>query len=186
MMAGILLVDRDGTLIVERNYIADAEQVELLPGVAEGLKQFRAAGFKVAVITNQSGLGRGYFTVYQMNEVNRRMCDLLAARGTTVDGIYHCPHVPADSCACRKPKTELARRAVQDMGGDCSRIICVGDKAIDIEMGRGVGAATVLVLTGYGAEELASGRAKPDRVAPDFRAVAQLVGITDRGPAGCQ
>lgn len=146
-----VLLDRDGTIVVERNYLSRPEQLELLPGAAEGLRALREMGFGLVVITNQSGVGRGYFSAAELDRIHSRLREMLAAEGVTLDGIYCCPHTPEDNCDCRKPKPGLALAAARDLGFDPASAIVVGDKACDIDLGRNIGAATFLVNTGYGA-----------------------------------
>ncbi len=168
-----VLLDRDGTINTEVNYLSHPARVVLLPGAAEGLRRLRQLGFRLVVVTNQSGIGRGYFDESQLGEIHDRLRRLLAAEGVALDGIYHCPHVPEDQCSCRKPGTEMVLRAAADLGFDPAECIMVGDKECDIELGRAVGAMTVLVRTGYGAQGEASPSA--DCVVDDLAALATLV-----------
>lgn len=161
-------LDRDGTLIVERHYLADPAGVEVLPRAVAGLRALRALGYRLVVVTNQSGIGRGLFTAAALEAVHARLRALLAAAGVTLDGIYACPHLPSDDCACRKPRTGLAERACAELGLDPRGSVMIGDKASDIEMGRRCGMATILVHTGYGGSEVCS----PDAAVPDLAAAA--------------
>src|SRR6185436_3901689 len=142
------LLDRDGTINVEREYLSDPAGVELLPNAIAGLRRLRAQGFGLIVISNQAGVGRGYFTMADVNAVNARLAALLSEAGVTLDGIYVCPHKPDDGCACRKPAPGLIQQAAREHGFDPRDCVMIGDKAIDIETGRQVGARTVLVRTG--------------------------------------
>jgi D-glycero-D-manno-heptose 1,7-bisphosphate phosphatase len=108
-----VVLDRDGTIIVERHYLSDPAGVELLPRVASGLQHLSALGLGVVVVTNQSGVGRGLFDTTRLALIHQQLCVLLAAEGIHLDGIYFCPHIPADDCACRKPRTGLLERAAQ-------------------------------------------------------------------------
>ena len=159
-----LLCDRDGTIIVEKHYLCDPEGVEVFPGVARALKAFNDAGWGIAVVTNQAGVGRGYYSVDQMQSVNDRVQEILAADGVVIDGFYACVHAPDSECACRKPKPGLILAAVDGLGFDPRQSIVVGDKACDIGLGKGVGAKTVLVRTGYGRTEEERGDLFPDLV----------------------
>jgi D-glycero-D-manno-heptose 1,7-bisphosphate phosphatase len=145
-----VLLDRDGTLIQERNYLARVEDVELLPASGRGLRLLSQAGLGLAVLTNQSGLGRGYFDQAALNAVHARLTQLLANEGVVLDGIYVCPHDPDDDCGCRKPKIGLAQRAAAELDFDPAMSFVIGDKPCDIDLGRRLGATTFLVRTGYG------------------------------------
>jgi D-glycero-D-manno-heptose 1,7-bisphosphate phosphatase len=145
-----LLLDRDGTVIVERNYLSRPDQVELIPGAAQALHMLREMGWGMALITNQSGIGRGYFSVTDVEKVHRCLQSLLAEKKAWFDGIYFCPHHPEYSCQCRKPAPGLVYQAAFEHGFDPRQCLVVGDKVCDLELGRGVGARTILVRTGYG------------------------------------
>jgi len=169
------LLDRDGTLIAERCYLADPEGVELLPGAVEGLQRLRQMGLGLIVITNQSGIAKGYFSQEQLAAIHARMLELLRQQGVDLDGIYCCPHADDDGCNCRKPKTGLIEQAAQQHGFQPQDCFMVGDKAIDIQCGRNAGARTVLVRTGYGAEVERSADCWPDIVVDDLRGAAQYI-----------
>ncbi len=148
-----VLLDRDGTIIVEKEYLADPAGVELLPGAAAGLRAMRDLGCLLAVVTNQSGVGRGYYTLEDMHAVNRRMVELLAREGIALDGIYFCPHAPESGCACRKPQPGLGLQAARELGFDPQDAVIVGDKQADMGLARALGARGILVRTGYGRDE---------------------------------
>ena len=167
-----VLLDRDGTMIVEREYLADPAGVELLPGAAEGLRKLQAAGFGLVVITNQSGIGRGFFDEAALAAVHVRMQELLTNEKITLDGIYHCPHVDEDGCDCRKPRTGLAMLAARKLGFDMATAFVIGDKAIDVELADAIGAVSILVRTGYGAATEQKGNCRPDYVADDLSTAA--------------
>lgn len=149
----VLFLDRDGVVIVDRNYLSDPERVELLPGVAESMRQATEAGFLLVGVSNQSGLGRGLFTLEDLSRVMIRVDALLAQAGTGFDGFYYCPHAPQDLCRCRKPASGLLDELRQSCHWDPSRSWMVGDKASDIAFGRSHGLGAVLVETGYGARQ---------------------------------
>jgi D-glycero-D-manno-heptose 1,7-bisphosphate phosphatase len=169
------VLDRDGTIIVERHYLADPDGVELLPGVGAGLRRLRELGFGMIIATNQSGLGRGYFDTARLNQIHQRLADLLREQGVVLDGIYCCPHVPEDDCPCRQPKPGLIVQAASELGFDPAQCVVIGDKPCDIDLGRGVGAFTVLVKTGYGASFAISGDIGADAIADDLEHAAQIV-----------
>jgi D-glycero-D-manno-heptose 1,7-bisphosphate phosphatase len=145
-----VLLDRDGTLIQECHYLARVEDVELLPATGQGLRLLNQLGLGLVVLTNQSGLSRGYFDQDTLNAIHARMTQLLANEGVTLTDIYVCPHAPDDGCECRKPKPGLAHRAAAEWKFDLATCFVIGDKPCDIELGRRLGATTFRVRTGYG------------------------------------
>ena len=169
-----VLLDRDGTLIAERNYLARVEDVELLPGTAPGLHRLQEAGLGLVVLTNQSGLGRGYFDWAALNAVHAHLTKLLADQGVSLDGIYVCPHTPDDTCDCRKPQPGLVQRAAAELHFDPTESFVLGDKPCDIELGRAIGAVTFLVRTGYGALWEREGL-QADYIVDDVLAAAHII-----------
>ena len=147
-----ILLDRDGTILVDRGYLSEPAGVELLPHAAAGLRRLRELGFSLVVVTNQSAVGRGHFDVTRLAEIHQRMIELLDAEGVQLDGIYFCPHRPEDRCACRKPCPGLVVEAAAALGFDPRRSFLIGDKPCDIELGQAVGERPYVVRTGYGAE----------------------------------
>jgi len=171
-----VILDRDGALIQERNYLSHPDQVEMIPGVVEGLRELRRIGCGLIVVTNQSGVGRGYFDEARLASIHRRLCDLLAAEGVSLEGIYYCPHLPEDHCRCRKPQPMLVEKAAGELGFDPRASFVIGDKPCDIDLGRQVGAKTILVRTGYGNRLAAERLMSPDFVANDVRDAARIIG----------
>ncbi len=169
----LVLLDRDGTVIREKEYLADPDGVELIPGAVDGLKRLQDAGAVLVIISNQSGVGRGYFTAQDVEAVNDRMMNLLDQAGVRIRGVYYCPHAPDDRCDCRKPEIGLLKRAETDTGLPLASAFMIGDKAADVEAGQRAGCRTVLVLTGYGKEMRA--RCNPDFVARDLREAADWI-----------
>jgi phosphoheptose isomerase len=170
-----VVLDRDGTLIVEKNYLSSPDQVELLPHAAAALHRLREMGLRIAVASNQSGVGRGYYAMADVERVNARVAELLAAGGAAVDAVYVCPHTPADGCACRKPEPGLLLQAARDFGLNPAAAFVVGDKACDVDLGRNCGATTFLVETGYGRGQLAGGVVKPDFVVGTLAEVPGII-----------
>jgi D-glycero-D-manno-heptose 1,7-bisphosphate phosphatase len=180
-----VLLDRDGTLTVEKDYVLDSNEVKLNPGVLDGLRQLQALGLGMIVVTNQSPVGRGLLTLDRLEEIHDRLRALLAEGGIVLDDIYVCPHGPDDGCDCRKPRPGMALRAAADHRFDLARAFVVGDHARDLQMGRRVGAATILVRTGHGEDELANGAADlADHVAADLGEVAEIIRDAVLGEAG--
>jgi histidinol-phosphate phosphatase family protein len=170
-MRPFVAFDRDGTLIVDKNYLSDPAAVELLPGAREAVDALRAAGYGIVLVTNQSGVGRGYFSMRSVEDVNARLCELLGE----FDGIYVCPHIPEESCYCRKPRPGMLVQASRELGFALRQCTVVGDKDVDVELARNAGARGVLVTTGYGAQHLAEGRVQPDYVAGDLAEAARWI-----------
>lgn len=170
-----LLMDRDGTLIMERRYLSHPDQVELIPGAAHSLRTLAEAGVGIAVVTNQSGVGRGYFDLSAVDRVHDRIDGLLRAEGVVLDGIYVCPHLPEDACGCRKPDAGLIDQVVRDFDIDPAASFVVGDNWADIELGHRIGALTILVRTGHGLEAHQDVSLDPDHVVDDLPAAAALI-----------
>ena len=161
--------DRDGTLMEEVGYCADPRQVRLYPGVPLALRELKSAGFLTFILTNQSGIGRGYFTEAQYQAVQSQ---LLAQIGPgLIDASYFCPDAPGPPSACRKPEPGMVFEAARDFPIDLPRSYFIGDKSADIECGRSAGTRTILVMTGYGPEQTCT----PDWQAPDVTQAIRLV-----------
>jgi histidinol-phosphate phosphatase family protein len=140
-----VFLDRDGTIIADKHYLSEPDGVELLPKAAQGLRHMQSLGLALVVVSNQSGVGRGYFDMDSVERVNARLSELLAAQGVRLDHFYFCPHAPEHSCHCRKPLPGLILRAAQELGIDPAASFVVGDKPCDVELGLGVGAVSFLV-----------------------------------------
>lgn len=145
-----VFMDRDGTLIDERGYLSDAGRIRFYPDAAAALKSLKKAGFKLIIVTNQSGVARGYFTLKQLARVHRRFTKLLKEKGAGVDGIYFCPHGPDGDCSCRKPRPGMGKQAAKKFKIDLPKSYMVGDQPRDIQFAKNLGVKSVLVLTGGG------------------------------------
>lgn len=168
-----VFLDRDGTMAVDVRYCRRPEDFHLLPGTAKAIKLLKEHGFKVIVITNQSGIGRGYFTEATLAEIHQKMVRELAKEGATVDAIYYCPHHPGDHCDCRKPRPALIFQAARDFAIDLGRSYVVGNMPLDIGLGKAAGCRTVLVATSHAEESL-----KPDAIAADaYQAARAILGM---------
>ena len=139
-------LDRDGTISRDVPYCSSPEDFELLAGVGEGIRILNEAGLKVIVVTNQSGIARGYFTEEMLEKIHRKMKNDSAKYGAHIDAIYYCPHHPEEGCDCRKPKPTLILRAAKEHNIDLAESFCIGDKLQDIEAGYAAGCKTVLIM----------------------------------------
>ena len=148
-----VFLDRDGTINREVDHLVHPEQLELLPGAAEGLRSLHQAGHLLVVVTNQSAIGRGWLDRHRLDEIHRRLSDMLGAEGVKIAAWYHCPHGPDDGCSCRKPASGLFERGRLELGISLNHAWMVGDRLSDLQAARAVGARTILVATGYGRRE---------------------------------
>jgi len=171
LRAGVF-VDRDGTLCEEVGYMNHVSRFRMFPFVAAALRRLNQAGYAVMVVSNQSGIARGYFPESVLEEVTQRMKQQLAQAGAKVDAVYYCAHASSENCTCRKPKTGMLDCAAREHAVELQRSFVVGDRYIDIELARNARARGILVRTGYGEGEVAWHAAKwpapPDFVASDL------------------
>lgn len=152
-----VFLDRDGTINAEKDYLHRIEDFTFIPGAPQAIRALREAGFLVIVVTNQSGVARGYYNEADVERLHRFIQDELAAFGTTIDAFYFCPHHPEHgeehyriTCACRKGAPGMLLQAAREHGIDLARSYMVGDKPEDIEAGRQAGCRCIMVLTGHG------------------------------------
>jgi D-glycero-D-manno-heptose 1,7-bisphosphate phosphatase len=171
--ARAVILDRDGTIVVDHGYLDDPARLTLLPGAAHGLRLLHAGGHPLVIASNQSGVGRGRLTLERMHEINALLAARLAAAGAPLAGIYCCPHAPEAGCECRKPRPGLVLAAAAQLGFDPAGSVVIGDKSSDIGLGRQLGALCLLVS--------ADGRAsdgawiEPDHVVRDLTEAARLI-----------
>lgn len=159
-MKGAVFLDRDGTVSEEAGYINHIDRFKIYPWTLEAVRKLNDAGVPVFLITNQSGVARGYFPEELVKEVHRKLCDSLARSGAFLDDIYYCPHHPEGReaayrmlCDCRKPAPGMLLKAARDHDIDLSLSFVIGDRYVDVETGFRAGARGVLVLSGYGRGE---------------------------------
>ena len=145
-------LDRDGTIIVDKSYLSDPEGVVFEKDTVAGMQALIALGYLLIVVTNQSGVGRGMYTLDMVHAVNERVSALLSLHGVNITAWYICPHVAEDDCECRKPRPGLILRAKTDFDIDLQSSVVIGDKISDVQLGRAVMARSILVQTGYGIE----------------------------------
>jgi D-glycero-D-manno-heptose 1,7-bisphosphate phosphatase len=180
-----VFLDRDGTMIAERNYLCRPEDVEIFPATPAGLKRLGDAGFKLFIVSNQSGVGRGFFTLAEVDKVNQFICAQLARDGVRFDKIYIAPEKPDAPSRGRKPSPQFLFDARDEFGLDLAQSYLVGDKLIDLECGWNAGVKkSILVRTGYGAE---LERTEPDKlthavIVDDFNHAAEWILNSDSKP----
>jgi D-glycero-D-manno-heptose 1,7-bisphosphate phosphatase len=177
-----VFIDRDGTIIINRRYISDPDQVELLPGAAEGIRLFSEAGYLIIVVTNQSGVARGWMTMDDVRAVNKRAHGLLRENGADWDDVYVCPHKAEDMlspgeevCPCRKPRSGNVALAVAKWNVDVAGSVVIGDRASDVALGQAVGCRAVMIRGEDFDEELALLEKPPDFVAVDLIEAAEWI-----------
>ncbi len=176
MSVKALFLDRDGTLMVDVGYPRDPDQVELLPGVVDALTACRQAGYRLSIISNQSGVGRGYFDAATVEAVHRRLVDRLAAHGVLIDDAQYCLHAPEDHCACRKPSALMIERSARQLGADLTQSFMIGDKPSDVEAGRRAGCHTILLRPQPAAPRAAAGTdPEPAALNPSKRGPTSVV-----------
>lgn len=163
-----IFLDRDGTICEDHGYLSDPKDLRIFPFTSEALRLISENNFLVILVTNQSGIARGYFTEDDFERVNQKILEDLSNDGASIDGIYYCPHAPSDKCHCRKPLSKMIERACRDFNIAVEKSWMIGDKAIDVETGINGGAKSALVLTGYGKEEVDKCKDKADIVADDL------------------
>ncbi len=171
-------LDRDGTLNEDVDFLRTPEEVRMIPGAAGAVRRLNDLDFIVCVISNQSGVARGFLTEADLLPVHARIGHELVSEGARVDRFYYCPHHPTKGrppynivCSCRKPAPGMLKQGEQDFGLDLPRSFVIGDRIVDVQAGMAVGATTVLVLTGYGKialEECRRDNVSPDHVAPSL------------------
>jgi D-glycero-D-manno-heptose 1,7-bisphosphate phosphatase len=185
-----VFLDRDGTINVEVGYLSRPEDFALIEGSAGAVKRLNDAGLLVVVVSNQSGVARGYFGEEDVRRVNEKMVRELERSGARLDAIYYCPHYPEGAveeyrvaCNCRKPEPGMIRRAEAELNIDASISYVVGDHRGDILLAKNVGARSILVVTGHGADELEKLRlegVEPDHVVKDLGEAADRILTEER------
>ena len=174
-MSAAVFLDKDGTLIEDVPYNVDPAQIRLSARAGEGLRRLRAHGFRLYVVSNQSGVALGRFEASALNGVAARLGELLAAQDARIDGFYWCPHAPEDGCDCRKPAAGMLYRAAREHDIDLPRSWMVGDILHDVEAGHRAGCRAVLIDNGNETEWDLAGLRQPDFSAPDLAEAAALI-----------
>ncbi|MBK8574752.1 MAG: D-glycero-beta-D-manno-heptose 1,7-bisphosphate 7-phosphatase [Elusimicrobia bacterium] len=174
MSSPAVFLDRDGTLNVEKDYVYRYEDWEWVPGAVEGMRKLRGLGFRLVVVSNQSGIARGYFGISDVRALHDQVARDLLDKGIEVAGFYFCPHGPGEGCDCRKPRPGLILQAEKDLKIDLAHSYMVGDKRIDVQAAQAAGVHPILVGTGYGEKERAT-LPKGVPFVPDLVAAARQI-----------
>jgi len=181
-----VFLDRDGTIIEDRGYLNHPDLLELIPNAAEAIASLNRAGLKTIVVSNQSGVARGFFPESLLAVLHEKMLALLSEKDARIDAVYYCPHHPhvgeppyRTNCDCRKPKTGMLERAANDFSLDVARSYLIGDKVSDMQTAMNAGCKALLVMTGYGRGEWEFNRSRlekePDYLAADLFDAAQWI-----------
>ncbi len=169
-----IFLDRDGTINKDIEYLHEPEKFQLIPNAIPGLKKMQDMEFRLIIITNQGGIGLGYFTKEDFYNVNRKMFHLFSESGIKIDKIYFCPHNVTENCTCRKPKTGLIQQAKNDLNLDMDQSFIIGDKTADIQTGKNAGLKSILVRTGTAGKDREY-QIKSDFIAKDLLDAANWI-----------
>ena len=176
-----LILDRDGTLIEDKDYAYKIEDLEILPGVIEGLKLLQKE-FLFFIVTNQSGIGRGYYTTEDFHNFNNHLIRLLKEENIDIIRTFFCPHLREDDCECRKPKTKFIKDIINEYDVNIQESWMVGDHPSDIQFGINGGCRTVFLTTGHGEkhiDDLKTLNIKPTIISDDFLSIAkEILGLS--------
>jgi histidinol-phosphate phosphatase family protein len=148
-----VFLDRDGTMIYDKNYLSSPEQVKLYVYCAQSINKLRKAGFKIIVVTNQSGIARGIFSLDDLKKIHKKFISLLKNQGAKIDGLYFCPHTDEDNCECRKPKLGMVLAAAKEHNLDLKKSYFIGDSVRDYIVGENMGGKGILIRTGSGKKQ---------------------------------
>lgn len=169
-----IFLDRDGVIIVEKDFQIEIDSVEFFPDTMDALKATDPR-FRKVVISNQSGIARGYFTEGDVIELNRFISTEFEKKGIIIDGWYFCPHGPDDGCECRKPKPGMLIKAAEELSLNLGKSWIIGDKSSDIEAGQSAGLKTILVTTGYAGKEPGASNTVPDYLVNNLSDAVEIV-----------
>ena len=171
-----IFIDRDGVIVEDAGFVHRIEDFKLIPNAIEGLRLLK--DYKLFIVTNQSGIGRGYFKLEDFFDYNNRVLKELKNHDIKIQKTYYCPHKPEDNCECRKPKTKFLKDAEKEFSIDLKKSFIIGDRKSDFEMGKNAGCKTIHVLTGYGVN--AKNEVKPDYFASDLLDAAKWILKNDK------
>ena len=175
-MKKAVFIDRDGTITHDTGYVYKIEDFKLLPNAVEGLRLLK--DFKIFIVTNQSGIGKGFFKLKDFFGYNKKVLTELKKHKIKIQKTYYCPHKPEDNCECRKPKTKFLKDAEKEYGIDLKKSYVIGDKKADVELGRNASCKSILVLTGNGRKTIKE--IKPDFIAKGLLEAARWIVKNDK------
>lgn len=175
-MTKAVFLDRDGTINVDTGYISDPDDLVFIRGAKGGVRLLKDKGFLVFVVTNQSGVGRGYFSIERLKAVNDRLLSEFTKEGINIDGIYFCPHHPNENCRCRKPRPKMVLDIASQYKIKLENSYFVGDKLIDVHTGKNAGCKTILIDTGTNPHiEDEEDWTQPDFIAKDLLGASKWI-----------
>ncbi|MDD2523820.1 MAG: D-glycero-beta-D-manno-heptose 1,7-bisphosphate 7-phosphatase [Endomicrobiia bacterium] len=173
-----VFLDRDGTINHDKHYLSDEKDLKIYSFVKKSILKLQKAGFKIVIVTNQSGISRGFFSENKLKKIHNKLIALLKEQNIKIDGIYYCPHGPNDICDCRKPKIGMATKAADDLNIDLKKSYTVGDSTRDYLLGYNFGGKGILVLTGHGKKQvnkIAKEKQKPLAVVKNLYLATEVI-----------
>ena len=170
-MSKAVFMDRDGVIVEDPGYVHKIEDFKIIPNAVDALKLLK--NYKLVIVTNQSGIGRGYYSLDDFNKFNNHLLNELKKHGIKIEKTYYCPHKPDDNCNCRKPKAKFLKNAEKDLKIEMKKSFSIGDRKSDYEFGKNAGCKTIHVLTGYGIQS--KHEVKSDYFAEDLLDAARWI-----------
>ena len=174
VLAPAVFIDRDGTIVSDEPYLHEVEKLKVLPGALAGIRLLRESGYRIVMVTNQPGIGLGFYTKNDFFAVTKELLRQAGQAGAIIDKVYFCPHSNTAGCPCRKPKTGLIERAVADLKLDLAASYMIGDMSLDVLLGKNAGIPAILVRTGKGGRDDPDS-AQADYVVDDLEAAGRLI-----------
>lgn len=175
----VVFLDRDGTLIEEVDFLSTVEETRLFNFTIEALTILKEAGFEFVVTTNQSGIARGYFDKAAVDAIHQKIQEILNESGLRIESFQHCPHFPDAGCSCRKPGTGMIESAIDGQHVDLENSWVIGDKILDVTMGKNAGTKSAMVMTGYGKAHRKEIDWSPDLIGENLLEVAKKIVAID-------
>ena len=172
-----VFLDRDGTINVDYGYVYKIEDLKFIDGVFKALQILSNLGYKLIIVTNQSGIGRGFYSDEEYLKFNNHMLKLLKDKNVIIDGVYYCPHISSDNCDCRKPKIGMAKQAAKELKIDLKKSYMIGDSVRDYIFGYNFGGKGILVLTGHGKKQFAKVKDEKQKPLAVVRSLSQTVEV---------